>query len=166
MGTVTIGQADTQLSRMWVKVICILVFVNMSVSQDVSTNRQKRLFFVSSSSTTSTLSTTTLYFVSSTSAVTTCGKRKRALGVHELGDLADIQIASSAVLRDGVDNDTEEEELLRSGQEDAASRDRDGRFLLYWMTTTSTSTTTSYTSTTTIGSLECTPSGFTVSLCG
>ena len=61
--------------------------------------RQKRLFFVSSSSTTSTLSTTTLCFVSSTSAVTTCGKRKRALGVHELGDLADIQIASSAVLR-------------------------------------------------------------------
>ena len=52
-----------------------------------------------SSSTTSTLSTTTLCFVSSTSAVTTCGKRKRALGVHELGDLADIQIASSAVLR-------------------------------------------------------------------
>merc|ERR1712079_783692 len=157
--TVTIGQADTQLSRMWVKVFCLLVFVHMSVSQDVSTNRQKRLFFVSSSSTTSTLSTTTLCFVSSTSAVTTCGKRKRALRVHELGDLADIQIASSAVLRDGADDDTEEEELLRSGQEDAASRDRDGKFLLYWMTTTSTSTTT-------IGSLECTPSGFTVSLCG
>ena len=40
---------------------------------------------------------------------------------------------------------------------------RDGKFLLYWMTTTSTSTT--YTSTTTVSSLECTPSGFTISTC-
>jgi hypothetical protein len=42
--------------------------------------------------------------------------------------------------------------------------DREGKFLLYWMTTTSTSTT--YTSTTSISSLACTPSGFAISKCG
>ena len=40
---------------------------------------------------------------------------------------------------------------------------REGKLFLYWMTTTSTST--SYTATTTISSLRCTPSGFTISNC-
>ena len=43
-------------------------------------------------------------------------------------------------------------------------RDRKGKFLLYWMTTTST--TTSYTATTTVYSLRCTPSAFVFSSCG
>ena len=55
---------------------------------------------------------------------------------------------------------------VESGAEDPAKSDRDGRFLLYWLTTTSTSTTTIYTGTSTLGSLECTPNGYTVSLCG
>ena len=41
--------------------------------------------------------------------------------------------------------------------------EREGKFRLYWMTTTSTSTT--YTATTTLSSLECTPIGFTISTC-
>ena len=48
---------------------------------------------------------------------------------------------------------------------DEAGEDRKAKFLLYWMTTTSTSTTTTYTSTTTLYSLSCTPSGFTISNC-
>ena len=59
---------------------------------------------------------------------------------------------------------SEDEEVL-SGKTDSQT-DRDPKFLLYWMTTTSTSTTTSYTATSTIASLECTPSGYTINACG
>ena len=48
-------------------------------------------------------------------------------------------------------------------KKDEQPRDREGKFLLYWMTTTSTSTT--YTATTTVSSLACTPSGFVISNC-
>jgi len=48
-------------------------------------------------------------------------------------------------------------------KKDEQPRDREGKFLLYWMTTTSTSTT--FTATTTVSSLACTPSGFVISNC-
>ena len=54
-----------------------------------------------------------------------------------------------------------------SSQELESTKDsqaREGKFLLYWMTTTST--TTSYTATTTVYSLRCTPSAFVFSSCG
>ena len=55
------------------------------------------------------------------------------------------------------------EDELEPGLEDAEEGSlRDGRFVLYWATSTSTS----YTSTSTLASLACTPSGFTLSLCG
>ena len=38
--------------------------------------------------------------------------------------------------------------------------ERDGKWLLYWKTTTLTSTSTSYTVTHSLKALECTPSGF------
>ena len=38
--------------------------------------------------------------------------------------------------------------------------ERDGKFLLYWRTTTLTSTSTTYTVTHSLKALECTPSGF------
>ena len=43
------------------------------------------------------------------------------------------------------------------------SMSREARALLYWMTTTSTFTW--YTSTSTIATIECTPSGFSLSSC-
>ena len=52
--------------------------------------------------------------------------------------------------------------LDSSQNEDA----RAGRFLVYWMTTTSVSTLTSYTTTLTVASLVCTPSNFDLSVCG
>ena len=55
----------------------------------------------------------------------------------------------------------DEAPLLEEGKKvDSA---REGKFLLYWMTTTSTSTT--YTATTTLSSVACTPSGFSISNC-
>ena len=58
--------------------------------------------------------------------------------------------------------DESHDDLVESGQ---AEYEREGKFLLYWKTTTTTSTFTSYTATTTLGALECTPSGFGVSQC-
>ena len=63
------------------------------------------------------------------------------------------------------DNQDTEQEKLESGVSERAE-DREGRFLLYWMTTTSTSTSTSYTATSTMATLECTPNGFTLNACG
>ena len=48
--------------------------------------------------------------------------------------------------------------------DDTASEGRQGKFLLYWLTTTTTSTTTEFTKTTTVYSVICTPSG--ASECG
>ena len=55
-----------------------------------------------------------------------------------------------------------EDTEVQSSQSD---RLREGRFLLYWATTTLTSTSTTYTGTSTIASLECTPPSFTISSC-
>jgi hypothetical protein len=50
--------------------------------------------------------------------------------------------------------------------EEETDSGRNARFLVYWMTTTTTHTLTSYTSILTIASLSCTPSNFGLSLCG
>ncbi len=54
---------------------------------------------------------------------------------------------------------------INSGSEKQAPA-RQGKFLLYWMTTTSTTTSTTYTATATLLTLGCTPSGWTYSVCG
>ena len=55
-----------------------------------------------------------------------------------------------------------EEEELRGGKE---TEERPGRGLLYWATSTDISTSTTYTGTSTLASLACTPSAFTLSEC-
>ena len=59
--------------------------------------------------------------------------------------------------------DGSEEEELEGGQE---KEERPGRGLLYWATSTDISTSTTYTGTSTLASLACTPSAFTLSECG
>ena len=48
----------------------------------------------------------------------------------------------------------------------SAEEEREAKFLVYWLTTTSVSTSFSYSTTSTLGSLSCTPSGFYLSVCG
>ena len=67
------------------------------------------------------------------------------------GEVADLE-----------NDDLESEEELESGQR---QNNREGKFMLYWRTTSLTSTTTTYTGTSTIASLECTPSSFNLRLC-
>merc|ERR1712098_905460 len=117
--------------------------------------RNPKLFLVSS--TTVTLSTTTLCYSSSTAAAA-CGKRKkRALVIASAA--GDIAVTKSGASDSSYEADTE----VTNGKNDEDDVSREGKFLLYWMTTTSTST--SYTATTTISALACTPSGFTISKC-
>merc|ERR1712106_879594 len=116
--------------------------------------RTPRLFLVSTSATTSTLSTNTVCFTTGAAAATTCAKRKRSI-VVEGAEGGELEISPS---RSDMEND--------SG---VVGSQREGRLangLLYWITTTTTSTLTSFTSTITIATLECTPAGSTLSVCG
>merc|ERR1712154_379920 len=112
-------------------------------------SRDPKLFFVSISSTTSSVSTGTVCYVSTSAGVVTCGKkRKRSVIVNGDSEEAE-QIQPSSL--DQADSDHK----LESGRaEDPTISDRDARFLLYWLTTTSTSTTI-YTGTSSIGTLDC-----------
>merc|ERR1711874_119098 len=147
---------------MLVKVLSIML-VLAAADAEQKKSRHPRLFPVSSSSTTSTLSTTTLcYSTAATSFTTTaCGRKKRAIYPvpGEVGGLEEIIKPQEPV---SSEDNEKEAELIESGRKEY---EREGKFLLYWMTTTTTSTFTTYTATTTLGALECTPSNFGISQC-
>ena len=115
--------------------LLISSLVIVAVSAD-DVVRKPKLFYVSTSATTSTLKTGSVCYVSSATAVVSCGGRKRrSIGVKDAG--------TPSI---------------------GGNSHKEGRFFLYWTTTTSISVSTSYTSTITISSVQCTPSGAT--LCG
>merc|ERR1711953_203669 len=142
--------------------IFLLCLCTSSLAQKESASADKRngrLFFVSSSSTTSTVLTNTICFSAAT-GFTACGRKKRRS--IELSGEDETEASPTPVMRN---DEAYEEEKLESGVSESAE-DREGRFLLYWLTTTSTSATTSYTGTSTLATLECPPSGFSLSACG
>ena len=127
--------------------IIILYIFYTRTAEDVV--RKPKLFFVSTSATTSTLQTASICYISSATALGTCAGRKRRTisldGVDMEGKLQPSQANQEVVSADSTDK-------------------RDGRFLLYWITTTSISTSTSFTTTLTMSSVQCTNSG--AVLCG
>ena len=113
--------------------------------------RKPKLFYVSTSATTSTLSTYSVCYQSTGGAPVACaGKRKR-----RTIDSDGMTISGSSV----------ESSATKSLSDEGVEGGRDGRFLLYWITTTSISTSTSFTTTLTISSVGCTPTGG-AGLCG
>ena len=113
--------------------------------------RHPKLFFVSTSSTTSTLSTGTVCYIT-TGTVSTCtGRKRRAISFD--GASSDESELQPSQLKEDVQSSKKDGRL-----------DREGRFLLYWITTTSISTSTSFTTTFSVFSVSCTPSG--ASACG
>merc|ERR1712004_636785 len=71
-------------------VICLLSIT--LTSGDNVRNKKPKLFYVSTSSTTSTFSTTTLCYTSiANSAVTSCGRKKRAIMNEVLGITGNIE---------------------------------------------------------------------------
>merc|ERR1719445_2631930 len=146
---------------MLISTLCLSLLIAAAAAVDIKKSRHPRLFLVSSSSTTTTLSTTTLCYSTAASGFTTtaCGRKKRAIYsdpvTGEVGGLEDF-IQPQEPVSDARE-EASDDELVESGQ---AEYEREGKFLLYWKTTTSPSTFTSYTATTTLGALECTPSSF------
>merc|ERR1712018_1052238 len=112
--------------------------------------RKPRLFFLSTSSTTTTLQTQSICYVTSGTTITTCtGRKRRSIKIDgaQLSDVKPSQLNQE----------------VQSSQKEA-EKHREGRFLLYWITTTSISTSTSYTTTISVSAIECTRSD--TSLCG
>ena len=118
------------------------------ISDDVV--RKPKLFFVSTSATTSTLQTASICYVSSATIATCTGRKRRTISLD--GDLPEGAVQPSTLKRGNANVDSEQEEL-------SLNKNREGRFLLYWITTTSISTSTSFTTTFTVSSALCTPAG-------
>merc|ERR1712150_427137 len=93
--------------------------------------RKPKLFFVSTSATTSTLQTLSVCYYTTTSVAACGGRKRRAIDVD--GDM------SLKTLTELESSHSEEDTSIEGS--------RDGRFLLYWITTTSISTSTSFTTT-------------------
>ena len=112
--------------------------------------RKPKLFFVSTSATTSTLQTASICYVSSATIATCTGRKRRTISLD--GDQPEGAVQPSTLKRRDANVDSEQEEL-------SLNKNREGRFLLYWITTTSISTSTSFTTTFTVSSALCTPAG-------
>merc|ERR1712223_562644 len=109
-------------------ILVVALFGSLVLSEEVV--RKPKLFFVSTSATTTTLQTASICYLSTDAAYAACTGRKRR--------------AITAFREMETEVQPKQDEVDSSLQE-AESGGRDGRFLLYWITTTSISTSTSYT---------------------
>merc|ERR1719411_1577874 len=125
------------------KVAAVLSLIFISA---ISAKRDPKLFFVSTSSTTCFTTTAT---------PTACtGRKKRSISiVDELANKEDAKIVDPSPLESSI-----------AEPEPEAKSQRQGKFLLYWLTTTTASTTTSFTSTA-IVTLVCTASPNPLTIC-
>merc|ERR1712056_129472 len=145
------GRGDKVLhTRMNSVSLCVVLSVLAACAAGDDVARKPRLFFVSTSSTTTTLQTQSICYVTSGTTITTCTGRKRRSIKIDGAQHADVKPSQL-------------NQEVEFSQKDA-EKHRDGRFLLYWITTTSISTSTYYTTTVSISAIECTTSG--QSLCG
>jgi len=123
-------------------ILVVALFGSLVLSEEVV--RKPKLFFVSTSATTTTLQTGSICYMTTNAAAVSCtGRKRRAITTFSEME-TEVQPK-----QDEVDSSLQE----------AESGGRDGRFLLYWITTTSISTSTSYTITYSVSSVACTPPG-------
>jgi len=140
--------------RVIILVACCLA---MAMGEGGKRDREGRLFLVSSSTTTSILTTSSICYTTGAALTACTGKRKkRQLIVDPIAD-AEYSLISAASSRDYN---------LDGSAASAPGSKREGKFLMYWMTTTSTTTTTTYSTTVTLSAIECTPSNFIYTACG
>ena len=115
--------------------------------------RKPKLFFVSTSATTSTLQTASVCYVLSAATVVTCtGRKRRTISLDGMQPEGAVQPST-------FKREVEGESVQQDEASSKVNEKREGRFLLYWITTTSISTSTSFTITYTISSALCTPAG-------
>merc|ERR1712203_491472 len=109
--------------------LMVVFFLAAAVSAKQQVERHPKLFFVSTSSTTSTLSTGSMCYVTTTGFTGACTGRKRRAIDFEGASVDESEFKPSQLKED-----------VQSSRGDS-SLDREGRFLLYWITTTSFTTT-------------------------
>merc|ERR1712048_102422 len=131
-----------------------IFFCLVSSALSEAQERAGKIFYVTTTTSVSTVNTVSFcHFLSATdTALVTCAARKRRM-IRLNDQPSDVP---SEEIRPSVSD-------IESSQEDL--EDRHGRFVNYWITTTFTSTTTSFTSTGTLGSILCTPIGYTFNNC-
>merc|ERR550539_331841 len=144
------------------KLLLVLSFCAIALASGEEKARRPKLFFISTSSTTSTLKTLSVCYTTN-AALSACGRKKRAL-ILEGGPVEEAEEEMAPTKTQRLEDEIEEDGPKIEGEEIVSSKDdeaeRDGKFLLYWKTTTLTSTSTTYTVTHSLKKLECTPSGF------
>merc|ERR1712025_1368776 len=106
-----------------VSLLVVLFAVAASAEEEVA--RKPKLFFVSTSATTTTLQTLSVCFVSSMTFGTCTGRKRRAINMD--GGLS---------LDDGASVELEPSLRKQEAYPPAIDGSREGRFLLYWITTT------------------------------
>merc|ERR1711993_103890 len=116
------------------QMIIFLAFFGCAVlSEDVV--RQPKLFFVSTSATTSTLQTLSICYISTAAPSACAGRKRRSISLEP------VESKRRSISLDGMEPDgavqpsTIDREVDGETLQDEATG-RDGRFLLYWITTT------------------------------
>merc|ERR1711902_115957 len=145
------GQGSITTTMNAVSLLVVLFAVAASAEEEVA--RKPKLFFVSTSATTTTLQTLSVCFVSSMTFGTCTGRKRRAINMD--GGLS---------LDDGASVELEPSLRKQEAYPPAIDGSREGRFLLYWITTPSISTSPSFTPTYSVSSALCTAPG--ANLCG
>merc|ERR1712055_1005105 len=112
------------------KTLRLLLIIACGVLGSDEVVRKPRLFYVSTSSYITSISTASICFITSTTTVITCSRKKRMITVDSETE-SEVQPSKSDV------------DTLQSYEEND-NMEREGRFLVYWITTTSSSYFTSY----------------------
>merc|ERR1712133_44383 len=146
-----------KISPSKMKSVCLLATIVCVALASEEAGKSPRLFYVSTSASTQVISTASICYISSDTAPLACpGRKKRRVVVD--GETGLMVLPSES----GVETLKTEDERELIGN--SPHIERDGRFLLYWITTTSISSSTSYTTTWSVSSVTCTFSG--APLCG
>merc|ERR1712018_682246 len=160
MGTNTLSDRMLFLQILFCCIALCLSEENLD-SQGKANRRNQKLFFVSTTSSTSTIVTGSYCMVSSNTAIVTCKRRKRRF-LQDKSEELGLKISPDRP-QDIDEDEAEAAEELETGINEKDKRQ--GKYLLYWLTTTSIISTTSYSETQTIASVTCTPSGWTITTC-
>merc|ERR1719336_2756930 len=135
---------------------------------EVGANRNGKIFYVSTTTSSSTFTTASLCFVPATGTVAllACKKRKKKRSSifdnNPVGRNVNLEIAPSSS-RHSSDEDMP---IVEDPNENIGSEVRDGKFANYWITTTVMSTVTTFSTTVTLGSIVCSPNGWSYEQCG
>merc|ERR1719490_663686 len=124
-----------------VSLLVVLFAVAASAEDEVA--RKPKLFFVSTSATTTTLQTLSICYVSSSSITTCTGRKRRA-----------INMDGGMSLKEAASVELEPSQREQAASAPAIDGSREGRFLLYSITTS-----TSFTTTFSVSSALCTAPG-------